>query len=109
MIPSVDPTPEDLDLYRLRDDLARHYKPCGSFETTLVGSAALALMRVRQAREIERAYRASHDMLDVFRTNPKEFQAVTRFLTRAEHALHFAIQTLERVQKLRKQGLPDLP
>lgn len=97
-------TPEDgLDVYRVRDDLAQSFNPANSVERMLITQLAQSWLRLRDAYEVERRYRAQNDMLQVITTKLAEFKAVTGYVRDCERAWHRAMETLQKMQRQRRR------
>jgi hypothetical protein len=96
--------PGQLDLYQLRDDLAKTYRPVNAHERMLVTEIAYAWLRLERAHELEKRYFETHDMLDIIRTKLAEFKALTRYVTDCERAWRHATVNLQRSQRQRMRA-----
>ena len=106
---SPDSQPGNLDLYRLRDDLAQSYNPANGHERMLVTAIAQTWLRYQRAQETEERFCASRDMVEVLTTKFKEFQAVTRWVTDCERAWRHAVNLLQQAQRRRQREARAVP
>jgi hypothetical protein len=97
----ADSAPDRIDLYRLRDDLARSYNPANAHERMLVLAIAQAWQRLRRAYDAEERFFASRDILMAIGSNQDEFKAITRYVSDCERARRHAVAELERTQRRR--------
>jgi hypothetical protein len=96
-------SPDRIELFELRDELAQTYNPVNAHERMLVTAIAQSWIRLERARELERRYFEGQDMLEVIRTKLAEFKAVTRFVTDCERAWRHAALDLEKSQRRRQR------
>ncbi len=106
---SPDPTPETVDLYRVRDDLAHKYNPANAFERMLLSQLAQCWLRLQRAQDAERRYFQAHDVLDAITTDFKRYQAITRLVASCDHAWHRAKNDLEKAQSGRWRADTSTP
>ena len=106
---SPEPQPDNLDLYRLRDDLARDHNPANGHERMLVTAIAQTWRRLQLAHETEQRFCASRDMVEVLTTKFKEFQAVTRWVTDCDRAWRHAVNMLQQAQRRRQREARQVP
>ena len=95
--------PDQLDLYRLRDDLAHSYTPANAHERMFVTEIAQSWIRLERARDIERRYFEGRDVVEIIRTKLDEFRAVTRYVTDCERAWRHAVVALQKSQRQRQR------
>ncbi len=106
---SPDSQPENLDLYRLRDDLAQSYCPANGHERMLVTAIAQTWLRLQRAQETEQRFCATRDMVEVLTTKFKEFQAVTRWVTDCDRSWRHAVTMLQQAQRRRQREARQVP
>ena len=100
---SAPSAPDQLDVYRLRDDLAHSYNPSNAHERMFVAEIAQSWIRLERARELERRYFDGQDMLEIIRTKLAEFRAVTRYVTDCERAWRHAVVAIQKAQRQRQR------
>ena len=100
---TAESAPEQLDLYRLRDDLAHSYSPANAQERMFVTEIAQAWLRLERARHLERRYFEGRDVFEIIRTKLDEFKAVTRYVTDCERAWRHAVVMLQKSQRQRRR------
>ena len=103
-VATVPSAPDQLDLYRLRDDLAQSHCPANAHERMLVTEIAQSWIRLERARDVERRYFEGQDMLEIIRTKLEEFRAVTRYVTDCERAWRHAVVALQKSQRHRQRA-----
>lgn len=102
-------TPDTLDLYRYRDDIAQTYNPATAHERMLVTLIAQCWLRLQRACEYEQRYLQNRDVFEVITTKLHEFKAVTRYVTDCDRSLRHATLALERAQRRRQCGHTPAP
>lgn len=90
-----------LEVYRVRDDLARRYNPADQFERMLIAQMAQCWIRLQQSYEVEQRYREGKDMLVVITTKLAEFKAITGYVRDCERAWNRVKENLEKAQRQR--------
>lgn len=90
-----------LDVAAVRADLARSYNPSGALELMLITQMAQTWIRLQDAYDVDRRYRADRDMLAVITTKPSEFRAVQGYVRDCERAWNHAKANLEKEQRKR--------
>ena len=106
---SPEPQHDNLEVYRLRDDLARDYNPANGHERMLVTAIAQTWLRLQLAIETEQRFFASRDMVEVLTTKFKEFQAVTRWVGDCNRAWRHALNMLLQAQRRRQREARQVP
>lgn len=94
---------QGLEVYRVRDDLARRYNPADSFERMLVTQLAQCWIRLQEAYDVERRYREGRDMLVIITTKLAEFKAVAGFVRDCERSWNRVKENLEKAQRQRRR------
>lgn len=94
-------TPDHLELYCLRDDLAASYAPVNAHERMLVTQIARCWLRLQCAYDAEERYFQANDMLEVIGSDYTRYQSVTRRVIESERAWRHAVQSLEQTQRRR--------
>lgn len=100
---TTQPSDEALQVYRVRDDLARRYTPADAHELMLVTQMAQAWVRLQDAYLLEQRYRQDRDMLVVISTKLAEFKAVTGYVRDCERSWNRAKENIERAQRQRRR------
>src|SRR5947209_2800120 len=92
---------ERLDLYGLRDDLARSYAPANAHERMLVLQIAQSFVRLQRAQDAEARYFEQKDILEAIATDFNTYKAITRYVSECERAWRHAVLFLEKTQRRR--------
>lgn len=106
---TVESAPDRFDPRQPQDDPVRTYHPANAHERMLATQISQAWLRLETARKAEQRYFQKHDILESIETRPKEFQAITRFVTDCERAWRYAVASLEKSQRLRRRDQQDPP
>ncbi len=101
----IDATPESLDLYRQRDELAQTFNPTNAYERMLVTQVAQSWHRLQRAREAENRYFKDHDVIESIVNRLAEFKAVTHYAADCERSWRQATAAVERLKRERKRDL----
>jgi hypothetical protein len=103
-VKTAESAPDQLEFYRVRDDLAHTHNPANAYELMLVTQMAQAWLRLQRAYDTEKLYFESHDIMETIATKLNEFKTVTRFVTDCDRAWRHAKQNLETCQRRRLKG-----
>ena len=100
---TAEATPERVELYRLRDELAHTYNPANALERMLVTQMAQSWIRLQRAQEAEAKYFRERDVFDAITNDFNRYKAITRYVTECERAWRHAMLHLEKVQRRRQR------
>lgn len=94
---------EGLEVYRVRDDLARRHNPADAYERMLVTQMAQTWIRLQTAYAAEQRYLKDRDILVLITTKLAEFKAVSGYVRDCERAWNRAKENLEKAQRQRRR------
>src|SRR3974390_2529554 len=100
---TAEATPERVELYRLRDELAHTYNPANALERMLVTQMAQSWIRLQRAQEAEEKNFRERDVCDAITNDFNRYKAITRYVTECERAWRHAMLHLEKVQRRRQR------
>ncbi len=91
----------DRDFTNFRGDLTSVYNPANAAEQMFVEQIARNLLRLKRAQEAEQRYFDTTDILEAITKKPKEYKAITKYVSDCERAWRNAVVHLERMQRQR--------